>query len=115
LELRLGGREGPLRSTRRRGRQRRGPLQKGGGVGQTSPRLGTSGGALELGGDILVGAGGCLGHVPSAPVRVGLGVGRIRQRSVHPTPFIGRSHPVGRRTHKRMAKANPGVDLDRRG
>ncbi len=93
-------------------RQLGGAPQKGSGGGQTAPRLSPARRPLELGGNILPGAGRGLSKVPGAPVRVDLRVGRLRQRAVRLPSPLGRCRPVDRRTHQRMAKAHPAVDLD---
>ena len=89
-----------------------GAPQKGSGGGQTAPRLSPARRPLELGGNILLGPGRGLSKVPGASVGVDLRVGRLRQRAVGPSSILGRCRPVDRRTHQRMAKAHPAVDLD---
>ena len=48
--------------------ERRGPLEERRRRGQTAPRLGPTGGALQLVGELLVGPGGSLRQVPAASV-----------------------------------------------
>jgi hypothetical protein len=57
-------------------------FEKGGGRSEASARLRASRGAVELLGDVLVGAGGGVGPVPGVSVRVDLGVCRFCQRTV---------------------------------
>ena len=115
LVLGLRRRQRPLRTPDRVRRQGRGALEEGGGGGQPAARLGAAGGPLELGGDVLVGAGRRLGEVPGAPVGIGLRVGRLRQRPMHAASLLRRCRPVDRRAHQRMAKPHPAVDLDQPG
>jgi hypothetical protein len=111
----LRGRQGPLRPARGFGCQRRGPLQKRGGGGQTAPFLRSLGRPLELSGDVLVEAVRRLGPVPRAPVGVGARVGRLSQRLVGPPTLIGCRRRIHRRARQRMAKPHPCVDFDQRG
>ena len=107
LVLRLCRRQRPLRTPDRVRRQRRGALEEGGGGGQSAARLRAAGGSLQLAGDGLVRAGRRLGEMPGAPIGIGLGVGRFRQRPMHPPALLRRCGPVDRGAHERMAKADP--------
>ena len=75
--------KGPLRTAQRVGCQVRGALLEGSGRGQTAPRLGPAGSALQLGGDALVRAGRGLGQVPRTPVAINPRVGRFSQCAMH--------------------------------
>ena len=56
--------------------------------GDTAARLRPSGGAFELGGDLLVGSWGGAGAVPGPPVRVGLGDGGVGQSTMYAEPVV---------------------------
>jgi hypothetical protein len=77
----------------RRGQRALGPLgrlrgqrdrasQEGRGGGEPAARLRPSRGALELQGHLLVGSRCRRGQMPGTPVRVGLPIGRLRQRQM---------------------------------
>ncbi len=87
-------------------------LEKGGSRSQAAARLRPSRGAVELLGDVLVGAGGSVSSVPRVAVRVELGVCRLRQGAVRFLPPLKRRRPVRRRTHQRMAEAHACSDLE---
>ena len=66
-------------------------LQERGRRREAAARLRPAGGALELGGDLLVRAGGRLRAVPRAAVRILPGIRRLGQRAVHRAPLAGRA------------------------
>jgi len=70
----MRGRQRAARATRRIGRQLDRALQESGCRGQASASLRSVGGALELSGDVLVGARHRLRAVPGAAIRIELGI-----------------------------------------
>ncbi len=70
------------------GRQHGGALTEGGQRHQATACLRLVGGALELGGDVLVQARGCLSPVPGTAIRVDVRVGRLRQSTVDATALV---------------------------
>jgi hypothetical protein len=89
LEARLRRGECPLATSSRVSGERDGTLEEGGGGGDAPASLRAAGRALELGGDILVGALRRQRAVPRAPIGVGLQIGHVRQDFVHAPSVIG--------------------------
>jgi hypothetical protein len=79
---------------------------------QPAPRLGSACRPLELGGDVLVEAGGRLGQMPGTPVGVNPRVGRLGQHSMHPPTLIRPRCAVHRRAPQRMAKPHSAIDFN---
>jgi hypothetical protein len=98
--------------TRWVGGEEHGALQERRRCGETAAGLAAPGRVLELGGDLLVRPAGGRGPVPGPPVRVGAGVGRLRQRRVELLPLGERRRPVGGRTGKRMPEPDASAELD---
>ena len=92
--------EGAPGATRGIGRQRGRALEEGRGGGEATARLRSSCGTLELRGDVLVGHGRRLRPVPGAAIRVGLGIGRFRERAVDLAALLG---PAARYTAERTS------------
>ena len=91
-------------------RQRDGALQERRRGGEPAARLRPAGRALELQGDLLVGPGGGRGQMPRTTVRVGLPIGRLRQRQVDRAAILHRRRPIHRRAHQRMPERHPLAD-----
>ena len=98
----LRGGERALRPARRVTGQSHRALEERRRRGEPAARLRPAGGPLELRGDRLVGPGGGLRPMPRAPIRVGLGIGRLRQRSMHRAALVERGAAVDGRAHERM-------------
>src|SRR5262249_38296000 len=96
VELELRGRQPAFDATRGIDAQRRRVFEERSRGGETSSRLRTSRGMLELGCDVFVGAGRRPRTMPRAPIRIGLAVGRLRQRAVDSMAILGRRRSVGR-------------------
>ena len=84
-----------------RGERRRAVQERGRG-GEASARLGPLGGALEIAGDLLVGAERRPRAVPGAPVGVELRVDGLGQRGVQCLALAGRGRAVRGRAHERV-------------
>ncbi len=95
-------------STRERGRA----LEERRGRRQPAARLRPPGGALQLLGDVLVGADGGLRAVPGVTIGVERGVGGRRQRPMHGSPILGRCRPVDRRAQQRVAEDDPRPEVE---
>ena len=67
---------------------------------------------LELSGNLLVGHGCCLCAMPGAAIRVDLGIGRFRERSVDLAPLVRSCCPVHSRAHEWMTEHDSGVEGD---
>ena len=78
--------------------------------GEAAARLRPVGRALEFQGDLLVGSRGGHSQMPRTTVRIGLSIGRFRQRQVHRAAILGRSRPIHCRAHQRMAEHHPPAD-----
>jgi hypothetical protein len=102
LEFRLRCGEGPSRASRRFAGQRGSPFEESGGSGETAPRLRPRRGALEFAGQLVVGRGCGLRPVPSAPIRVDLRIGCVRQGAVNLAPLARLGRPLHRRAHEWM-------------
>ena len=76
-------REQPLRPARRVGGQQRRALQERGRRSQAPAGLRPPGRALQLAGDLLIGARRGLGPVPGAAVGIEPRIGDLRQHAVH--------------------------------
>jgi hypothetical protein len=63
------------------------------GTQATPGGLCASNGVLAFGGDLFVGTECCLRAVPSAAIRIDLGVGHLRERRVHSRAIAQRRHP----------------------
>ncbi len=96
-------------ATRRRAReassveQLRRPLQRRRGGGVAAARAGALGGALELGGDLLVGAEVRRGPVPGAAIGVALAAQHLGEGRMRRAAQRERQAPVQRRAGHRMA------------
>ena len=92
------------------GCQRGGALEEGSDGRQSAARLRPSGGALELGGDLLVGHGRRLRPVPGAAIRVELRIGCVRQRAVDLASLVRLGRAVDRRANQRMTERHRAVE-----
>ena len=70
------------------------------------------GGALELGGDRLVGTERASRPMPGAPVRVPIGVSRFGQSAVYTPPILVRRRSVGRRADERVREPDASADVE---
>ena len=112
LEIRSRGRQRAPGPPLGFGRQPYGSVQERGCSGHATPRLGATRRPLELGSDLFVRAGRCLGQVPRPPIGIDRGVGRLRQHPVRIPPLLGRRRQVNGRAHQRVAKPHPRPDLE---
>ena len=112
VEIRSRGRQRAPGPPLRFGRQPYGSLQERRCSGHATPRLGATRRPLELGSDLFVRAGRCLGQVPRPPIGIDRGVGRLRQHPVRIPPLLGRRRQVHGRAHERVAKPHPRPDLE---
>jgi hypothetical protein len=111
VALGLRGREQALRAASGSAGQARRLLQECRRRGPAPARLRSASQALELPGDILIGAGRGEGPVPGPTVGIPLRIGDLRQGAVHVVSLLKRRRPVGRRAHQRMPKPHPGAEL----
>ena len=112
LLLRLGRREGPPGPMRGVGRQYGRALEEGCGRGETTPRLRSSCGALELRGNILVGHRGRLRSVPGASIWVDVLIGRLGECTVNLAPLVGPRGPVHRRASEWMTEHHTAIERE---
>ena len=110
LQARLRRGQRAIRPPRRVLRQRDGALQERRRGGEPAARLRPAGRALELQGDLLVRPRRGRGQMPRTTVRVGLPIGRLRQRQMDRAALLCRRRPVHRRAHQRMAERHPLAD-----
>src|SRR6266550_1229514 len=68
--------------------------------------------ALELGRDVLVEPRRRLGKMPSAAIGIDLGIGRVRQRTMHGLPLLRRGGPIRGRADQRVTKRHPRADRE---
>jgi hypothetical protein len=113
LPLRRGERS--LRAQHGVRRQLGGPLEEGRRRGGTAPCPRTVRRALELGGDVLVECKRCVRTMPRAPIRVGLRIGRVRERGVYGAPVLGMRGLIERRPQERVTKRDPLADRNQVG
>ncbi len=106
LQARLRGRQRPVDAPLGIAREGDGPPEERRRGGQPAARLRPAGGALQLGGHGLVGAGRRRGQVPCATVSAGARVGHLGQREVHGPPFARRRRAVDRRADERMQEGH---------
>ena len=106
MELRLRRGKRPLRAARRIGGQLDRALEESRCGCETTTRLRSGCGTLQVGGDALVGDGCPLRAVPGAAVRVGLWIGRFRERAVNPAPLVWLGGTVNRGADKRMSEGH---------
>ncbi len=112
LVLGLGRGERSPRPARRLGRQHGGTLQERGRCRQPSARLSAARRALELGRDVLVEARRRLGEMPGAAIGIDLGIGRVRQRTMHRLPVLRRGRPIDGRADQRVTKGHARADRE---
>ena len=87
-----------------------GALEEGRCGGVPAPLLGTAGGVLELGRDVLVRARRRSSAMPGAAVGVSVLIGGVSQGLMDVLALAGRRRPVGGGSHKRMGELDPAVD-----
>ena len=97
-----------LRPESRLGRESGGPFEEGGCRGQAAAGLRPAGGSLELGGDVLIRPGCCLGPVPGPAVGIGAGIGGLGEGTVDAAAAGGRCRLIDGRTDQRVAEGDPG-------
>ena len=108
----LRGGQGALGAPRRVGRQSGRAIQNAAYARQTAAGLRASCGVLEFGGNLFVGAECCLRAVPSAAIRIDLGVGHLRERLVHSRAIAQRRHPIHGRARQWMAEPHACTNLE---
>src|SRR3954447_22816521 len=89
VDARLCRHERPIDTTNRVCRQGNRALQERSRSGEASARLCAPSRALELGSDILVGAGCCAGAVPRTPIGIILRIGGFGQREMYTFAICG--------------------------
>ena len=110
LEARLRRGQSAIGPPRRVLRQRDRALQERRRGGEPAARLRPAGRALELHGDLLVRSRRGRSQMPRTTVRVGLSIGRLRQRQMDRPAILHRRRPVHRRAHQRMPERHPLAD-----
>jgi hypothetical protein len=94
------------------GRQRRRALEECGHRGDAAARPCSIRRPFQLKRDILVCPGRGLGPVPCAPIRIDVGIDRLRQRAMRLLSVEKRCRPVRCGAHERMAESHPASELD---
>jgi hypothetical protein len=100
------------RATRRIGRQLDRALQESGAAAKASASLRSVGGALELSGDVLVGARHRLRAVPGAAIRIELGIRHLGRRPLHGLTLLGRRRTPDVGAHQRVAEMDRRAELE---
>ncbi len=112
LETGLRGRQRPLAAPRRIVGQGDGALEERGRGGEPAACLRPARRTLELGGDFLAGSRRGAGAVPSAPIGVGLGVGRFGEGAMHAVAVVVGRRAVGGGSDERMRELDARPDLE---
>ncbi len=94
--LRGGGGQGPAGTHRRTDGQGGRTFEECGCGSQSSPRLRSGRRLLEIGRDVLVGRDRRLTKMPRAPIRIEVGIGRVRESPMNVRPLILAGRPVDR-------------------
>ena len=112
LVLGLGGGQRPAGASRGIDRQRRRTFEECRGSGEPATRLGARSGTFEVSGDIFVRHDRCLRSVPGATIRVGLGIGRVRESLMHLGPLADVGGSIHRGANERMPEGNAWPERD---